>query len=47
MDSLKLLDWFYLPLTSLELAYTLSIVFIAGVVRGLAGFGFSALCFLP
>lgn len=45
MDSLKLLDWFYLPLTSLELAYTLSIVFIAGVVRGLAGFGFSALCF--
>jgi len=39
------LDWFYLPLSSLELVYALSIVFIAGVVRGLAGFGFSALCF--
>jgi uncharacterized membrane protein YfcA len=39
------LDWFYLPLSPLELAYALSIVFIAGVIRGLAGFGFSALCF--
>ncbi len=39
------LEWFYLPLSSLELVYAISIVFIAGVVRGLAGFGFSALCF--
>ena len=39
------LDWFYLPLSTLELVYALSIVLIAGVVRGLAGFGFSALCF--
>ncbi|MDC9720067.1 MAG: sulfite exporter TauE/SafE family protein [Gammaproteobacteria bacterium] len=44
MDGLDL-DWFYLPLSTLELTYTLSIVFIAGVLRGLAGFGFSALCF--
>jgi len=44
MDSVSL-DWFYLPLSSLQLAYALVIVFIAGVVRGLAGFGFSALCF--
>jgi len=39
------LDWFYLPLSTLELVYALGIVFVAGVVRGLAGFGFSALCF--
>tara|TARA_B110000503_G_C7089609_1_gene388817 strand:+ start:325 stop:1095 length:771 start_codon:yes stop_codon:yes gene_type:complete len=39
------LDWFYLPLSTFELVYALSIVFFAGVVRGLAGFGFSALCF--
>ena len=39
------LGWFQLPLSYPELAYVLSIVFIAGVVRGLAGFGFSALCF--
>jgi len=44
MDSVSL-DWFYLPLSSLQLAYALGIVFIAGVVRGLSGFGFSALCF--
>jgi len=44
MDSVSL-DWFYLPLSTPQLAYVLSIVFIAGVVRGLAGFGFSALCF--
>tara|TARA_B110000211_G_scaffold38710_1_gene39455 strand:+ start:7119 stop:7886 length:768 start_codon:yes stop_codon:yes gene_type:complete len=44
MDSISL-DWFYLPLSTPQLAYVLSIVFIAGVVRGLAGFGFSALCF--
>ena len=44
MDSLNL-AWFDLTLSSLELAYALGIVFIAGVVRGLAGFGFSALCF--
>jgi len=44
MDSVSL-DWFYLPLSSLQLAYALGIVFIAGVVRGLAVFGFSALCF--
>lgn len=44
MSSLSL-DWFYLPLSHFELAYVLAIVFIAGVVRGLAGFGFSALCF--
>jgi uncharacterized membrane protein YfcA len=44
MDSISL-DWFYLPLSTPQLAYLLSIVFIAGVVRGLAGFGFSALCF--
>lgn len=44
MDSVSL-DWFYLPLSTPQLAYLLSIVFIAGVVRGLAGFGFSALCF--
>ena len=44
MDGISL-AWFYLPLTPLELAYTLSIVFMAGVIRGLASFGFSALCF--
>lgn len=44
MDNINL-DWFYLPISSLELAYVLSIVFFAGVVRGVAGFGFSALCF--
>jgi len=44
MDSVNL-DWFYLPLSLLELTYALVIVFIAGVVRGLVGFGFSALCF--
>jgi len=44
MDSVNL-DWFYLPISTLELVYALGIVFIAGVVRGLAGFGFSALCF--
>ena len=44
MDGISL-DWFYLPLSTLELVYALSIVFVAGVVRGLAGFGFSALCF--
>jgi len=44
MDSISL-DWFYLPLSTPQLVYVLSIVFIAGVVRGLAGFGFSALCF--
>ena len=40
------LDWFYLPLSTLELVYALGIVLFAGVIRGLAGFGFSALCFL-
>ena len=44
MESINL-NWFYLPLSSFELAYVLSIVFFAGVVRGVAGFGFSALCF--
>ena len=44
MDSVSL-DWFYLPLSTPQLVYVLSIVFIAGVVRGLSGFGFSALCF--
>jgi uncharacterized membrane protein YfcA len=44
MDSINL-DWFYLPLSPLELSYSLSVVLIAGVVRGLSGFGFSALCF--
>ena len=44
MDSISL-DWFYLPLSTPQLVYVLSIVFIAGVVRGLSGFGFSALCF--
>ena len=39
------LDWFDLTLTSFELAYVFGIVLLAGVVRGLAGFGFSALCF--
>ena len=39
------LDWFYLPLSSLELVYALGIIFFAGVIRGLAGFGFSAMCF--
>lgn len=38
-------SWFYLPFSSLELAYLLLIVLFAGVVRGTAGFGFSALCF--
>ena len=39
------LDWFDLTLSSFELAYVFGIVLLAGVVRGLAGFGFSALCF--